>query len=56
MAETAREQIEREINDPDEPNVGPYAKHGDNAFAIETIAWAAGLTINDEGYAVPSEE
>ena len=45
-----RDQIKRQIEDPDEEFVGPYAKNGDNAFAIETVAWAAGLGITDEGY------
>ena len=48
--ETARQQIKRQIEDPDEVFVGPYKKSGDNAFAIETVAWAAGLEITDEGY------
>ena len=48
-----RDQIKHQIDHPDERFVGPYEKNGegDNAFAIETLAWAAGLKINDEGYA-----
>lgn len=55
MTETARDQIRRQIEDPDEEYVGPYRKSGgrDNAFEIEALAWAAGLVITDEGYAVP---
>ena len=49
--ETARQQIKRQIEDPDETFVGPYEKSGDNAFEIETLAWAAGLEITDEGFA-----
>lgn len=52
MHETPKEQIKRQIEDPDEMFVGPYEKCGDNAFHIESLAWAAGLEINDEGFAV----
>lgn len=38
MHETPREQIKRQIEDPDETFVGPYEKCGDNAFAIESLA------------------
>jgi len=53
MEENPRDQIKREIEDPDEEFVGPYQKSGgaDNAHAIEVLAWAAGLEITDEGYA-----
>jgi hypothetical protein len=50
MSETPRDQIKRQIEDPDETYVGPYEKSGDNAFHIETLAWAAGLKINAEGF------
>lgn len=55
MAETPKAQIKRQIEDPDEKYVGPYEKNGDNAFHIESLAWAAGLRINDEGYTEPLE-
>lgn len=55
MTETPKEQITRQIDHPDEKFVGPYEKSGDNAIHIESLAWAAGLTITDEGYAVPQE-
>lgn len=53
MDETPQDQIKRQIEDPDEEFVGPYLKHGDNAVAIENLAWAAGWRINDEGYVEP---
>lgn len=55
MAETPKEQIKRQIEDPDEKFVGPYAKSGDNAFHIETLAWAVELKVNAEGYTEPLE-
>lgn len=55
MQETPAEQIKRQIEDPDEKHVGPYEKNGDNAFHIETLAWAVGLKINDEGWTEPLE-
>lgn len=55
MAETPKQQIKRQIEDPDEKFVGPYEKTGDNAFAIETLAWAAGFKINAEGFTEPLE-
>ena len=56
MEETPRDQIKRQIEDPDETHVGPYEKSGDCAFEIETLAWAAGWKINDEGYCEPLAE
>jgi hypothetical protein len=53
--ETPSEQIKRQIEDPDETHVGPYEKSGDNAFHIETLAWAAGLQITAEGFTEPLE-
>ena len=53
--ETPKEQIKRQIEDPDSRFVGPFEKDGRNAFLIETIAWAAGLRITDEGFAVDQE-
>lgn len=55
MNETPEAQIKRQIEDPDETHVGPYEKNGDNAFAIESLAWAVGLRINAEGYTEPLE-
>lgn len=55
MHETPKEQIKRQIEDPDERIVGPYEKCGDNAIHIESLAWAAGLEITDEGFAVDAD-
>lgn len=55
MRETAKEQIKRQIEDPDDRFVGPYEKCGDNAIHIESLAWAAGLDITDEGFAVEAD-
>lgn len=55
MPETPKEQIRRQIEDPEERFVGPYEKNGDNALAIETLAWAAGWTITAEGFTEPLE-
>lgn len=52
---TPKDQIKHQIDHPDEEFVGPYEKTGEHAFEIETLAWAAGLTITDEGYAVDQE-
>lgn len=56
MTETPKEQIKRQIDHPDEKFVGPYEKCGQNENAIETLAWAAGLEITSEGYAVDHQE
>lgn len=55
MTDSPKEQIKRQIDHPDEKFVGPYPKDGDHAFDIETLAWAAGLEITSEGYAVDQE-
>lgn len=55
MTETPKEQIKRQIDHPDEEFVGAYRKCGDNALHIEELAWAAGLVITPEGYAVDQE-
>lgn len=56
MTETPQEQIKRQIDHPDEQFVGGFPKDGDHAFEIEELAWAAGLEITPEGYAVPTGE
>lgn len=53
--ETPKEQIKRQIEDPDDEFVGPYRKSGERANDIENLAWAAGLRITDEGFAEPQE-
>jgi hypothetical protein len=55
MTGTPKDQIRRQIDDPGEEFVGAYRKCGDNALHIEELAWAAGLTITSEGYAVDQE-
>lgn len=54
--ETPKEQIRHQIDHPDEKFVGPYPKGGEHVFDIETLAWAAGLEITSEGYAVDHQE
>lgn len=53
--ENVKDQLIRQIDHPDEEFVGPYRKTGDNEIHIESLAWAAGLRITPEGYAVPQE-
>lgn len=56
MPESARDQIKRQIEDPTELFVGPYEKNGDNEAEIHALAWAAGYTINEEGFAIDAED
>lgn len=56
VPESARDQIKRQIEDPTELFVGPYEKNGDHEADIHALAWAAGYTINEEGFAIDAEE